>query len=63
MFRRDDEPLLIAIPVNDLNEEGKYKMLYFEGATLEGAEIIDRIRDTVCNYIENFFSKKGGRRK
>ena len=63
MFRRDDEPLLIAIPVNDLNEEGKYKMLYFEGATLKGAEIIDRIRDTVCNYIENFFSRKGGRRK
>jgi hypothetical protein len=63
MFRRDDEPLLIAMPVNVLNDDGKYKMLYFDGATLEGEKIIDSIRDTVCNYIENFSKKEKKKRR
>jgi hypothetical protein len=63
MFRRDDEPLLIAMPVNVLNNDEKYKMLYFDGATLEGEKIIDSIRDAVCNYIENFSKKAKKKRR
>jgi len=38
-------------------------MLYFDGATLEGEKIIDSIRDTVCNYIENFSKKEKKKRR
>ena len=63
MFLRDSEPLLIAMPIKEVNSEGKFRMLFFEGITSKGEMIIDKIRDTVHKHIEEFLSQKGGRKR